>query len=95
MAKSARKTARKTSRTTARAATHGTVNIHKHLRKPLADLRKEAVALRRKAAPHEHADLDELIGNIHNLTMAAQTNCSGSAWARKFALAAAKPTRRS
>ena len=94
MAKSVRKSARTTPRKTARAATHGTVNIHAHLRKPLQNLKKEAAALKGKVAPHEKASLDELIGNIDNLTMAAQTNCTGSGWSRKFALAARLPGKR-
>jgi hypothetical protein len=93
MAKSVRKSARTTPRKTARAATHGTVNIHAHLRTPLQNLKKEAAALKGSVAPHEQASLDELIGNINNLTMAAQANCTGSGWSRKFALAA-MPTRK-
>ena len=40
MAKSVKKSARTMPRKTARAATHGTVNIHAHLRTPLKNLRK-------------------------------------------------------
>ncbi len=62
-------------------------SLKPHLSKSL----KEAKALRGKVA--KSADLESLIGHLEALQFSASSNCTGTSWARKFALASAAPAK--
>jgi hypothetical protein len=70
-----------------KARTASVSSLKPHMARSL----KQAKALRGKVA--KSAELEKLIGQLEALQSAAASNCTGTSWGRKFAIASAPPAK--